>query len=171
MSQTGSSAIDWQQAVVVGLVAWLAGVVITFLIGQAGLNQGLSFILAFAPIAGSFLMYLAFQSWFATGGLGAAGGLAVFTLLPIVILLLAGYYRASQGGPADAGDGFRLGASITAGYLVGAILSIVVALVMLGGSGSSGLQLNADTIISLVVAGIVFPVVFGGVGGAVASEV
>lgn len=171
MSQTGGSAIDWQQAVVVGLVAWLAGVVITFVIGQAGVSRGLSFFIAVAPIGGSFLMYMAFHSWFAIGGLGGAGGFAVFTLLPIVILLVAGYYRASQGGAADARDGFTLGASITAGYLIGAVLSIVVVMALLGGSGSSGVQLNANTVIALVVSGIVFPVVFGGIGGALADAV
>lgn len=169
MSQSVGSEIDWRRAVTVGLGAWLVGVILTFVLGQVGANQFLQLFVQAAPIAASFLFYMLFQTWFVTGS--GMGSLTVFTLLPIVILLVVGYYAASTRGGGDAGDGFREGAAVSAGYLIGAILTVVVVIALAGGQSGFNVPLNLDTLINVIVSGVVFPVVFGGIGGAVAAQV
>lgn len=158
-----------------GAVAWIAGVVLTYLLGTLGLHQGLQLIVGFLGFTGALLSYFGFHVWM-LGGSGSAqvGSLAAFTLLPMVLLVGAGYVVASRGRLADAADGFKRGATVAVGYLALALLSIVYFVVAAnggaggGGAGGSGL---IDLVLTVLVTGVVFPVVFGGLGGVLAESI
>lgn len=167
MSRTGAGVTDWKRAVLVGLVAWVAGLVLTLVLGRMDVNTPLSIVLEISPIGGSVLMHLAFHSWFVTGPADyVSNGLPVFSLLPVFLLLAAGVFKAWLAGVENVGEGAVDGASTTAGYLIGAILSfaLIITLATLAGVP---VPLSLTTVVDLFLAGIAFPVVFAGVGGAV----
>jgi len=161
MSTTATNDVSFGTGAGVGAAAWVVGVVLTFIIGQLGISQGLSFLIAMAPIQGSLLAYQGIHTWFISGT-GGGGIFMILTLVPILILIGAGYYVASQ----ERGDnGFMTGASVAAGYLAMTVLGLVILLVMGGGAINI-----VDALIGIILAGVVFPVVFGGIGGLVAEQ-
>lgn len=168
MSQATSDGVPVQLGVAVGAAAWIVGIVLTFILGQAGISQVLSLIIGFLGFTGALVSYWAFHNWFIGSGATQAGGFALFTLVPIILLVISGYYVASKERLASSGDAFKTGASVAVGYFILAVLTIVYLMTM-GGSGS-GVQLNLDLAIGLLIAGVIFPVVFGGIGGAIADS-
>lgn len=146
----------------IGAAAWVVGAVLTtFIAGQLGISQALLIRLAFAPLRGTLTAYIDLHTWFLSG-FGRAGIFVVLMLIPIVLLVGAGFYVASQ---CRSDDGFATGASVAVGYLAMTILSMGFLLVM-----SSGMTDVVDFVLVIVVTGIVFPVLFGGIGGLVANQ-
>lgn len=160
MSAASADDVPIETGASVGAGAWVAGVVLTFVVGQLGLSQALSLIIGFAPLRGTLSAYSAFHTWFLSGTGGSM--FLVFTLIPIVLLVGAGFFVASNN---RASNGFATGASVAVGYLAMTVLSIVLLFVL----GSGGVQI-VDLLISIVLAGVVFPVVFGGLGGLAADQ-
>lgn len=94
-------------------------------------------------------------------------------LLPPLLLLGAGFlvaWRRSRRGPVDAG---RAGASVVAGYLPGmAVIAYVASYeVVLPVVDIVLLEIQPDFVWAVLVAGIAYPVVFGGLGGLLALAV
>ncbi|WP_436934298.1 hypothetical protein [Halovenus marina] len=97
-----------------------------------------------------------------TGGEVSAGVL-LWTVVTAIILLFVGFAVAS-GVNIGSGDAFRQGVSITIGYFLVTILAVVYLFIQ---------PYNPDLVdllIWLVVTGIVYPVVFGGIGGIIAEN-
>lgn len=160
MSTASSNDLPINAGAGVGAAAWVVGVVVTFIVGQLGISQVLSLIIGFAPLQGSLAAYSGLHTWFISG-LGGGGLFAVLMLIPILLLVGAGFYLASQN---RSDNGFATGASIAVGYLAMTVLGVVLLMVM---GSEMGI---VDLIINVAVAGIVFPVLFGGIGGLVADQ-
>ena len=94
----------------------------------------------------------------AVSGFAFAVELLVWTALSAGVLTAVGYYLSRQ---TDGGT--RQGATISLGYFVAAAFS--VAFIYTQVTPRLG-----DMLVQLVVAGVVFPAVFGGLGGYVASR-
>jgi len=150
--------VSVRDGAVFGGIAWIVGIALTAVLGYAGANSTLGFL-------GSLVGYFYFHTWFVFDS--QVGGLAVFTLLPVILLVAAGYVAASR--TARGTSGTVAGTSVAIGYLALAIVSILVAVFLAGGSGGSGLTLNAQSVLGLLLTGVAFPVVFGAVGGAIAD--
>lgn len=89
------------------------------------------------------------------------GNLEVLYLVPPLLLLVAGYLVARQTDQTERlTDGVQAGALVTIGYFV-LVLAGVFAF-QVSGSGP-------ELVPSLLLAGIVYPLVFGTIGGAIAS--
>lgn len=89
-------------------------------------------------------------------------GVSALYLVPPLFLLGAGYLVASRTDAASAVDGAKAGATVVVGYFVLALVGAFV--VRVGGSGP-------ELVPAALLAGVVYPAVFGGVGGAVAASV
>ncbi|UPV74772.1 hypothetical protein M0R89_01555 [Halorussus limi] len=100
---------------------------------------------------------------FATG----EGGSTLLLALPAVLLLAAGAV-AGYGRPGGAVERAKSGAAVALGYLP---LSAGVALVATHGVGDTGAAIAADPVTATLLAGAVYPLVFGAVGGALSSVV
>jgi len=157
--------VSVRDGAVFGGIAWIVGIALTAVLGYAGANSTLGLLISFLGFLGSLVGYFYFHTWFVFDS--QVGGLAVFTLLPVVLLVAAGYVAASR--TARGTSGTVAGTSVAIGYLALAIVSILVAVFLAGGSGGSGLTLNAQSVLGLLLTGVAFPVVFGAVGGAIAD--
>lgn len=160
--------VSVRDGAVLGAVPWVYGVVLTFLFGTLGATDTLSFIVAPSPLFGSLFGYFLFHTWFLPGG--ASEGLAVFTAIPVGLLLAAGFLAARRRGPNVRAA--VAGASVTVGYFVLGAISVVAAVSALGGGGEAAtLSVDADALVGILVAGVVFPLLFGTIGGAIADAV
>ena len=91
----------------------------------------------------------------------------VLYLLPPAVLTAAGIATARIDGATDIGRAVRVGTAVVLGYLPLAVLGAVLFTVSAGDSGQ-----GAPTLLTAVVlAGVVYPAVFGSVGGAIATVV
>ena len=88
------------------------------------------------------------------------------TLVVVALLVVAGYVVASSAGHQWMSGGFKHGASIATGYFALTLLSMLVLVVQV-----EGVDLVAvKTALALVLTGVVYPVVFGGLGGLIAKS-
>ena len=85
-----------------------------------------------------------------------AGTLETLYLVPPVLLLVAGAIVAAGLRAPDIPTGAMVGASVVVGYLVAILAGLVV--FAYGGT-------RPDPVPAIVIAGLVYPVVFGAVGG------
>jgi len=90
---------------------------------------------------------------------------AVLYLIPPALLTAAGLAAARLDGVTETGDALRVGPSVALGYLPLAVVGTVLFAISLGeSSGGSPTLLTA-----VVLAGVVYPVVFGTVGAVVGA--
>ena len=94
---------------------------------------------------------------------------AWFLLVPPLVLLGVGYFVASSTVSWDAVSGFQAGASIAFGYCVLAALAALTLTASVT-EESVTVTVGPDLVPALIIAGIVYPVVFGGIGGAIAGR-
>lgn len=144
-----------------GVAAWITGLVVTFVVAITQINIGLYFLVRIAIVEGTLLGYIGLHTWF----LSEFVDIVWLSIIPVGLLVLSGFSLApgSSGGPAK---GFKDGAKVTAGYLVMTIVAVGFLL-----TSSPFLQVDGDLIVNVLVAGVVFPVVFGGLGGALAESI
>jgi hypothetical protein len=109
--------------------------------------------------------FTAFHLWPTILGSSGTGSFLVGAIVPILLLIGSGYYVASR---TRGGSGFTNGASITVGYFVLSLLAFLYMTTM-GSGGNQGLAIGVEFVVALVITGLVFPVVFGGIGGALAD--
>jgi len=148
-------------SVVAGAAAFLVGVVLTILLVAVGVIGGGFF--SGAPIRFGVLAYVSYHLWPVLLGGSPSSQSLVFTLLPVVLTVGAGYVAASTAG--RGGGGFGGGASVAAGYFIPSTLAFLFVLLMVGRLAGPIL----DLVVGLAVTGLVFPAVFGGIGGALAG--
>ena len=89
-----------------------------------------------------------------------AGNLEALYLVPPFLLLVAGAIVAAGFHVSDVQTGALLGASVLLGYVV----AILGGLVVFAYDGT-----RPDPVPAIVIAGVLYPLVFGGVGGAIAA--
>lgn len=170
---------------VAGAVAWLIGYAVTYLAAAdrveervGGLNIGVDF-LGGAPLppwkAVTWLYVNAHFAEVRVRGMGAsrtfdllatAGGEAeLLYLLPPLMLLGAGAAAAVAGGAGTLEAGAVGGAATTAGYLLATVVGGLASNHGFGG----GIAVDVPVVPALVLAGVVYPLVFGTAGGAAAA--
>lgn len=148
--------ISTKSAAIVGAVAWVLGAVLTVLLTPLANVRILTAIVDSSPIAGPLLGYQQLHNLLFSA-LTSGGGLSIFNVVPAIVLLGAGFYVASQ----DR-SGYQAGIGIAIGYLPLAVLSSLLAF---------RIETKPMTPFDvLLFAGIVAPVVFGGIGGLVANR-
>ena len=91
-----------------------------------------------------------------------SGNMELFYLVPPLVLVAAGFSTVLMLAIDDIAEGATFGASITAGYLIAVALGFV-----LFAYGDT----RPDPVPALIIAGVIYPAVFGGLGGAVAALV
>lgn len=154
------------QGAMVGAIAFVVGLLVTVLVGSFGLNPTIELLVSFSLIDGSIWGYTAFHQWLMVIGNGALDTFLVWAIVPIAILVVSGYWIASQ---APRGQGFMNGASVTVGYFVMTVLAFLY-LAFLVGNAQATIEVGVDLVIATVITGILFPVVFGGIGGILADS-
>lgn len=186
-SSTGSGAAGYVGGVVGGAVAWLVGYAITYA-GWSGMVEDafqtwnfFTDLLGGDPApAWKGVAWLYFNAHFVSANLtGFPGGPRTFNLvaqsdsgtapilyvIPPVVLLVVGFaatYLANVTGPRES---LLTGVSTVGGYL---LLSVVMALVATHAFGG-GVSIDVTLVTAVILAGVVYPAVFGGIGGALAS--
>ncbi|WP_135661688.1 hypothetical protein [Halorhabdus rudnickae] len=147
-----------------GAVAWVLGVAVAFVLWWLFASGG-------GPIrflASAIVFYYAFHLWPAVPLLTAGNAIfAVFAPISMLLLFWAGF-RTAIGADAPTGaDGFRRGASVVAGYLPMAVLSLPAFALSVGTSPLADLFSTAAIV---GITGVAFPLVFGGLGGWLAGR-
>lgn len=94
------------------------------------------------------------------------GTVAVLYVLVPVLLLLAGALTAWLGEAVDTAEAAMAGATVTVGYF---ILAAAGTFLFAHAIGDTGMSIAPDPLTSLLLAGVVYPVVFGAIGGALSS--
>jgi hypothetical protein len=176
----------WQQyspGAAAGLAAYVVGYLVTY-VWQSGAVQdalaGYNFVvdlLGGATIPAwkgvGWLFYNAHAVAFTAPALGggrtsrnfiAAGDApALLYLLPPLLLLAAGFVLARVVDASDPQDGAIAGARVTAGYLALAVLGLVAF------RHGSDATIHVAYATGVLLAGVVYPLVFGAAGGALAA--
>lgn len=164
-----------------GLAAWFFGYVFTYLIiatdiESSPLNRLIEFFegeSATYELVGwvFYNAHLVDVSYSGLGPLSPPGsfiggdGFAPFLyVVPPALLIVAGLAVGRYTGATELNDGAIAGALITPGYLVLAVLGAFVFTVEVGGASGA-----PDLVPAVLIAGVIYPVVFGAIGGAIAA--
>ncbi|PSP75747.1 hypothetical protein BRC81_15335 [Halobacteriales archaeon QS_1_68_20] len=151
---------------IVGAGGWIVGIVVSYALAQAAGVSG-SAVLGVSVLDLSIVFYFMLHLWplVLAPGTDMATAALMFTPIAVAILMVGGYRVASHADNAESG--FRNGATATVGYFVLAVLSLLFAL----GSVTQFLfqQATGRTIVVVLFTGVLVPVVFGGLGGAIAD--
>ena len=94
----------------------------------------------------------------------------VYYLVPIVMLVGAGYLLLQQEYVTDVGDAALSGATLVVGYLPLAILGTILFEASESGNGGS-VSVGPETGAAILLAGLIWPIVLGAVGGFLASQI
>jgi hypothetical protein len=169
-------------AAVAGLVSWAIGYVLTYVLVSSDIRQ--SSLNQFAETFGDgdatyelvgwvfynshFVDVVIDAGFFGSSTANFVGGEDGFTTLlyviPPVLLIAAGLAIGRYQGVTGANDGAIAGALVLPGYLV---LSVVGGFMFrVEAAGASG---EPDLLPLIVLAGIVYPLVFGAIGGVIAA--
>ncbi len=95
---------------------------------------------------------------------GEDGFTVLLYLIPPALLLIAGLAIGRYRGVVDTNDGAVTGALVAPGYLVLSIVGVFLFDVSVGDASGA-----PDPIPAILIAGIIYPVVFGALGGILAS--
>lgn len=93
----------------------------------------------------------------------------VYQLIPVVSLVLAGIVVARQAGAVEIGEGAVAGAMLVAGVAVLAVVGTFVFAISQSALGAT-VETGPPLLESLLFVGVGYPVVFGGVGGAIGTQ-
>jgi hypothetical protein len=88
----------------------------------------------------------------------------VYRLVPIALLFVAGYLLATSHSARTSAQGAKSGATIAVGVVILAVAGTYVFSISQGGQSMQPSLVN-----SVLVMGVVYPVVFGGIGGYLAG--
>lgn len=94
------------------------------------------------------------------------GTVAVLYVLVPLLLVLAGAATARLADAIDSAEAAVAGATVAVGYVVMAALGTFLFAHAIGDTGAS---IAPDPVTGLLLAGVVYPAVFGGIGGALSS--
>ncbi|MFB6360862.1 MAG: transporter [Halobacteriales archaeon] len=94
------------------------------------------------------------------------GPVALLYLLVPLLLVLAGAVGAWRAGAEDGSSGAVAGAMVAIGYFMPAAIGTVL---FAHGIENTGRSIAVDPITGVLLAGVIYPVVFGAIGGILAS--
>jgi len=96
----------------------------------------------------------------------------VYHLVPMVVLVVAGFFMASVLDiyNPSIGDCAQAGATLFAGYLPLTVAGTFLFEVSVSGAGQGGITIGPELISSVLLVGLLFPVLFGAIGGIVFSQ-
>ncbi|MBP1986686.1 transporter [Halolamina salifodinae] len=173
------------QGAAAGVGAYLLGYLITYLATSGSVEERLASFNFIADLFGGdtatvwqgvgWLFYNAhFVRTRATGGFGGprsqnfiaasdGGAVVLLYLVPVILLLAAGLAVARLGSADDLADGAVGGATVVLGYLPLALLGRF----LFDYDGS----VAPDLVTAVLLAGLVYPLVFGALGGAAWSSI
>ncbi|QSG03331.1 hypothetical protein [Natranaeroarchaeum sulfidigenes] len=183
MSQSDSRLqnVPLVQGSVAGLLTWVLGYLFTYLIAgdevqESEINQFLEFI-GEEPATYEMVGWVFYNAHFVDttfqnvpffGSEAFIGGEDGFTMLlyviPPLLLIGAGLAVARYSAAQNANDGAIAGISVVPGYLLLSIAGIFLFEVTLGDASAA-----PDLVAGVFLAGLVFPVLFGAVGGVLAG--
>lgn len=90
----------------------------------------------------------------------------LYRILPVILLLVAGYLLVSSLRVTDPTTGAKFGATIAVGVLVMAAIGAFVFSI----SGAGGRSSSPQLLTSILIIGTVYPAIFGGIGGYLAGS-
>jgi len=163
-----------------GAVAYVVGYLVTYLWQSGSVEESLQGYNAIVDFLGGdpipawqavgWLYYNAHNVAFTTPALGSgrtaqnliADGNApmLLYLVPVVLLVLAGFVVAQYADARDAGSGARAGVTVAAGYVLLAVVGLAAFRYSVGDS-----TVHVDYALGALLAGVVYPAVFGALGG------
>lgn len=161
---TRDSDLPVRQGGIDGAIAYLLGLAVTLLVGSLGLNGTVELLLQSDLVEGTVLGYTFFHQWVPVLG-GGMESFLVWAIVPIVVCVVSGYWIASQ---SPRGTGVGHGATITVGYFVLTLLGFVY-LEVVADALPATIDGGLDLVIAIAITGLLFPVVFGGLGGLLAD--
>ncbi|WP_246310200.1 transporter [Halorarum halophilum] len=188
MSATGgvTDRIPFGAGVVAGVAAYVLGYLVTYVWQSDAVRERLSSINFLVELLGGdpipawtgvgWYFYNAHYVDVLVPGFGGTrtenfvasadgGNLALLYVVPPLLLLLAGLAVSVVSSARDASDGALAGLAVVPAYL---LLAVVGAFVFAYGTGDGG-SVHPDYVTATLLAGVVYPAVFGAVGGAVGS--
>lgn len=181
-SNSRGTAIPVVRGAMVGLAAWLAGYLVTYLLHASDIRGSMaSDVLEFlSNDAGTWKLvgWLYHNAHFVDttypGLVGRSSGnaltgaedpaLTALFVVPVLALVLAGAFVA-RGAATNPESGAKAGATVVVGYALATVVSAFVLRVSIGDSPAGPALVTA-----VLLAGVVYPLVLGGVGGAVAGR-
>lgn len=166
-----------------GALAWILGYVFTYLITASDVREsvGSNVLELFQgdPATMEIVGWVFYDAHFVqtvvadiallpTESLSFVGGDPGFTpwlyVIPIGLLVAAGLAAARLAGATDVGEGVLAGVSVLPGYLLLTIVGVFLFTLEIAGGTAS-----PDLLPAVVLAGVLYPALCGGVGGAVAG--
>lgn len=176
------AAVPLARGGLVGLAAWLLGYLVTHLLHAGAVREtlatGLLEFLTDDPVTWKLIGWLFFNAHFVDASIpgligrstasllsGAeAPGLLVLYVLPPVVLLAAGAIAGR--GATDPAEGARAGAAVALGYLLASLVGAVAVRISVADAVA-----GPSLVTAVLLAGLVYPLVFGALGGAVPAVV
>lgn len=172
-----------------GVAAYLLGYLLTYVWKASAVAEALRGINVIASLLGAEAIpawkavgWLFYNAHFVATRVPAPGGsamvdfvarsddgalVALYLLIP-AFLLLAGFVAGRIGGTEDGiATGAVRGAAVAIGYFP---LAVVGGSVFAHSIGNTGAKIAPDFVTAVLLAGLVYPLVFGAVGGAVAGR-
>ena len=176
MAYRQEPAVDVLEGALFGAGAFVVGVLLTFmgeLVGTVSAAgnvadppaEGSAALTDQGGLSGVLLSHVRVHDLGLITGSSLELGLLPHAIIVVAILVVTGYVVAASAGNRWASGGFKHGASIATGYFALTLLSMAVIVVQVEGLG----VVDIETVLALLVVGLVYPLVFGGVGGAIAN--
>jgi hypothetical protein len=153
----------FRNGVVWGGLTYLAGLALTVvvIVGELHPDRGIWTY----QIGGNPIEYVAFHGYLhlPAGQSGLEGELLVYRLLMVYLLVSAGFMLSRRTTDTQWSGGFKTGASLLTGFLP----FVLVASALIGVTYDP--LTPSDLFTPLFIVGVVYPTVFGGVGGLLAE--
>ena len=165
MAYRQDAELDLMDGVLFGAGAYVVGFLVTLLFVELELPSDLGFygeLFGFEGYLGAQL--LIHELSMLTSGEFFIEAIALAIVMAI-LLVAAGFVAASNAGRGRVTGDYRHGASITAGYLPLALVATVLFVLLVDGDPDM-----VDLGLRFLVTGLVYPVVFGAIGGAIADN-
>lgn len=188
---TAGDELPLREGAIYGAAAYVVGYILTYVLvsldGEADLGQlgGTDIVSPYQVVGWVFYAAHFVDTEFTGLGMSESANLLsegtyqfptlLYYAIPIVALVGAGYLLADNLGldDAESGDAARAGAMVAAGYLPLAAVGAFVFTVEESQSAMGQtvtISMGPPTTTAIVLAGIVFPVVLGAIGGLLRSE-
>lgn len=180
-STTDTDSRPFVESAAAGLAAWLLGYVFTYVIvateiESSPLNRLVEFFegeSATYELVGwvFYNAHLIDVSYTGLGPLappgnfvGGDGFTPLLYIIPPALLIVAGIAIGRYTGVTEPNDGAVAGALVAVGYLVATVVGAFAFTVEVGGASGA-----PDLVPAILIAGVVYPLFFGAIGGAIAA--
>ena len=176
---TASRRLPIVGGAIAGIVSWVAGYVLTYLVvasevrdsplhrivealgGEPATYEIVGWVFYNAHLVDTVIQDVPLVGSHATTYIGGEDGFTmVLYAIPIASLLLAGIALAAAWGVSDVTEGTLVGITVLPGYLIASVAGVVLFEVTVGGASGA-----PDFLAGVVLAGIAYPLLVAGAGG------